>query len=237
MNVAIIGFGKMGQGLASLLKKDTKITFIVDPNPIDKKKTNKVPAFKKINDVPDELIRSVDIFMEFTEPKKAKENILAIIKKKKNAKIICGTTSWDPEKIYKDIKSHDALLLHSANFSVGINALSRLVNELTGKILDTHNFDVSIVEHHHEHKKDSPSGTASMLAKIMDENGFDCSITSIRHGDNPGTHIISFDSEFETLEIKHEVSDRRVFCSGVIMAAKWLVKQKKPGIYSFSDVK
>lgn len=234
MNIAIIGFGKMGKGIASLLKKDKKIKFIVDP--LNSKETKKTPIFKKINDVPEDLIRSVDIFMEFTEPKKAKENILNIIKRKKNARIICGTTGWDSETIYKDVKNSGALLLHSSNFSIGINALSKLVNELTGTMLDTDNFDVSIVEHHHEHKKDSPSGTASMLANIMDDNGFACSITSIRQGDNPGTHIIYFDSEFETIEIKHEVNDRRVFCLGVLMAAEWLIKQKESGIYDFSDV-
>ena len=75
-----------------------------------------------------------------------------------------------------------------------------------------------------------------MLADILNKNGFECSITSVRAGSHPGMHTIYFDSEYETIEIIHEIKDRKVFCSGVLIAAAWIIKQKKSGIYRFSDI-
>ena len=234
MNIAIIGFGKMGKGVTSIADKHHSIKFIVDPHEI--KTSNNVPLFKDIKKVPKKLTDTVDVFIEFTEPAQAKKNILSIMQIKKNAKIISGTTGWRMEGIKKEIKKNGTLILHSSNFSFGINALASALNELSRSLFKTKNFEASLLEHHHKHKKDAPSGTANMLAEILNNNGFECSITSVRAGAHPGMHTIYFESEYETIEIKHEVTDRKVLCSGVLIAAEWILKQKKAGIYRFSDI-
>ena len=234
MNVAILGFGKMGKGILSLIGKDHSIKFIVDPTETNTVK--KIPLFKTIKDAQKKLMNAVDVFIEFTEPTQAKKNILSIIKIRKNAKIISGTTGWDIKGLENEIKKTGAVVLHSSNFSFGINALSYVLNDLSRSMFKANDFEASILEHHHKHKKDSPSGTANMLANILDKNGFECSITSVRAGSHPGMHTIYFDSEYETIEITHEIKDRKALCSGVLIAAEWIIRQKKAGIYKFSDI-
>ncbi|MCX6112507.1 MAG: hypothetical protein NTY22_04375 [Proteobacteria bacterium] len=234
MNIGVLGFGKMGKGIASLAGKGQIIKFIVDP--VETNGFKQTPIFKNIKEVPKKLMDSVDVFMEFTEPGQAKKNILSIIQAGKNVKIISGTTGWNIKEIENDIKSNKAVVLYSSNFSFGINALSSALDHLARSMSKSKNFEASILEHHHKHKKDAPSGTANMLAGILDKNGFNCSITSVRTGLHPGMHTIYFDSEYETIEITHEVKDRKVLCAGVLMAAEWITKQKKPGIYNFSDI-
>jgi len=234
MNIAILGFGKMGKGILSIIGKNHSVQFIVDPN--ETKAIKKVLSFKAIEDVSKKLLDKVDVFIEFTEPKQAKNNILSIIKIKKKAKIISGTTGWDIKGLENEVKKKGAVVLYGSNFSFGIKALSSALDVLSRSIFRTKDFEASILEHHHKHKKDSPSGTANMLADIMDKNGFACSITSVRAGSHPGMHTIYFDSEYETIEITHEIKDRKVFCSGVLLASEWIIKQKKAGIYKFSDI-
>jgi len=223
MKVAIVGYGKMGKGLASLMPKDWELSLVCDvDNPLLQ--------------APKDQISSIDVFFEFTEPKISKENITFICETKKGAKIVCGTTGWNVSEVKDTVLRTKSLLLYSANFSLGINVLNNLLGALSSSLTSKNGFETSITEIHHVHKKDIPSGTAKLLASTIEEKGQKCPITSIREGEYPGTHIIQFKSEFETVEIKHEVSSRQVFCAGAILSAKWLMEQKGPGIYSFNDV-
>ncbi|MEI6079909.1 MAG: dihydrodipicolinate reductase C-terminal domain-containing protein [bacterium] len=234
MNIAILGFGKMGKGIASLIDKKHSIKFIIDPGKTEN--YSGAPVFKEIQDAPKELINVIDVFIEFTEPKASKQNLLSIMKAKKGAKIISGTTGWNVNDIDKEVNNAEALLLHSANFSFGVNVLASALNDMARSLSKGSDFEASMVEYHHKNKKDAPSGTAKMLASIMEYNDLKCPIVSVRTGSYPGTHIISFDSEHETIEIKHEARDRKVFCSGALIAAEWISKQDRPGIYKFSDI-
>jgi len=223
MNVAIIGTGKMGQGLKAMLPNGWKLVLACDlQNPLQK--------------VSKEALANVDIFFEFTEPGACKKNINSICSAQKGAKIVCGTTGWDSSEVKEKVLGADALLLHSANFSIGVKAINNLIPDLTKALSAKNGFTASISEYHHVHKKDSPSGTAKMLAATIEKNGQKCPIESFREGEIAGIHIIKFKSEFETIEIKHEVSSRQVFCAGAIAGAQWLIGQNEPGIYTFSDV-
>ena len=228
MNVAIIGYGKMGRGIHALMPKEWDLKLVCDPNA----KLDKVITVRSLNETPKELLTNIDLFFEFTEPGASKNNITFICNHKKGAMIVSGTTGWDPKEIESVLDSSGSFLLHSANFSVGINAIKKILKDLTTSLSKDSGFTVSITDIHHQHKKDSPSGTAKVLASIIEENGQNCPITSIREGEVPGIHTIKFVSEFETIELKHEVVSRQVLCMGAILSVKKLKQQTKPGLYS-----
>jgi len=96
---------------------------------------------------------------------------------------------------------------------------------------------VRIVEAHHIHKKDAPSGTAKQLAQIIKEaRGEEIKeIQSIREGEIIGDHRVSFDAAFDAIELRHSAKSRAIFAQGALIAAKWVVN-KKPGLYSMQDV-
>jgi 4-hydroxy-tetrahydrodipicolinate reductase len=234
MNIAILGFGRMGQEIAALMKKGQTLKLIIDTGKV--KGPKGVPVFTDIDSTPKKILNSIDVFIEFTEPAQAKKNILSVIKAKKGAKIVSGTTGWNVRDVEKNVKKGGALLLYSANFSLGINTIASILPVLSKTLNKGKGFNTSMTEYHHKHKKDAPSGTAKMLAGIMEKNKVKCPITSVREGTYPGTHIICFDSEYETIEVKHEVRNRDVFCVGALIGADWINDKKKPGIYEFSNV-
>ena len=223
MNIAIIGYGKMGQGLTSLMPNNWTLKFKCD---ID----NPLEILKK------EELSDIDLFFEFTEPGVSKNNIKFICEAKKGAKIVSGTTGWNVAEVRDTVVKSSSMLLHSANFSLGIAAINNVLGTLSASLNKNNGFGISLTEYHHKNKKDSPSGTAKLLAATIEKQGKSCPITSIREGEYPGIHIVQFKSEFETIEVKHEVSSRKVFCAGALLSAQWLLKQKEPGLYNFTDV-
>ena len=231
MNIAIIGYGKMGQAIARLASPKHKLCLIIDPS-----QPHEIPAGIDFAKGPTEagpkVLNSVDVFFEFSTPLSAQKNITELLKVKKDAKIICGTTGWDVKTVEENVKLNGAYLLVSTNFSVGIKALKPCLEELSTSLFQK-GFSADITELHHKNKKDSPSGTAKALAEIIKRSGIECPIKSIREADHTGTHMIRFESEFETIEIKHEAKSRDVFCIGAIYSAEWLSEQQKPGVYFY----
>lgn len=232
MNIAIVGYGKMGQGIHALLPKGWNLLLICDP----KNTCKGVTCVKNLKNAKPELLSKIDLFFEFTEPKTAKQNIEYLANVTKKAKIVSGTTAWDPKELSKKLDKNKTALLVSPNFSVGINALSKVIKDLSKSLSKEAGFEANMVEYHHKHKKDAPSGTAKILASLIEETGQNCPIVSIRTGSYPGTHIIEFESEFETIHIKHEARSRKVFCAGAIEGAKLLLKQKKSGLFKLADL-
>ncbi|HOW16959.1 MAG TPA: dihydrodipicolinate reductase C-terminal domain-containing protein [bacterium] len=228
MRTAIIGYGRMGQGIARLLGQEHQLLFIVEPNK-DLKTSTEVRVFNRISEVDPSLLNKVDIFFEFTTPDSAFNNIKELIKIRPDSKIICGTTSWDTKELEKLIENKKASLLISSNFSIGVKALKPCLKEISSS-LNKKGFKVELTDLHHKHKKDSPSGTAKMLAKIIENEGLVCPIKSIREDEHVGTHTIRFESDFEIIEIKHEAKNRDVFCIGAIRSAEWL-KDQASGLY------
>ena len=239
MNIALIGYGKMGQAIAKNSIKPHNIALIVDPEidktcaPVSNKDTL---CLRSISEIPSELLSKIDVFVEFTSPASALENINRIIDTKNDARIICGTTGWDPKTILEKLNQKGAMLLYGSNFSIGVNIISKALATVTKDLKKLGNFNASMVEYHHKNKKDAPSGTAKMLAEIIEGQNTPCPISSVRSGYYPGTHSICFDSEFETIEIKHTARNRDLFCQGILASTTWLLKQKKPGLYNFENV-
>jgi 4-hydroxy-tetrahydrodipicolinate reductase len=125
----------------------------------------------------------------------------------------------------------------SSNMSLGVNKCYKLL-EIAAKMFDD-TWDISIIDEHHKHKKDSPSGTAKHMAKIISNSGGrnpkDIEIFSERQGDTVGTHIVTFSNPEEMVMITHVAEDRSIFATGAVVAARW-VKGKQPGLYSMQDV-
>lgn len=167
--------------------------------------------------------------------------------------LIIGTTGLTAEQkadIRKSVEDNNVAAVISSNYSVGVGVFFKLVREAAKNLgLD---YDVEIIEAHHNQKKDAPSGTAMTAAEIISEElggkefvhgreglcprGKEIGIHAVRGGDIVGDHTVMFVGNAERIEIKHQAHSREVFVAGVILASKWIVSQKKGVVYSMTDV-
>lgn len=213
MKLAIVGVtGRMGQEVSKLLKPDEIIGGIASGTTEEE--------FEKI-------IKSCSVAIDFSTPTVSIKT--AGYCSEHNIPLVCGTTGFSDEefKQLKSFASHTPIL-YASNFSIGIFLMSKLI-QMSEKILD--NFDVSIIDRHHNKKKDSPSGTTLFLASQLKKSP---QIVSLRVGEVSGDHICSFTGEDEEVTISHRSFSRRVFASGAVKCAFWLVSQKN-GFYSLED--
>ena len=175
----------------------------------------------------------IDCLIDFTLPGPTLEHLEACREKK--TPMVIGTTGID--KAGEDrIGEASAVMpvVFSPNMSVGVNLLFNIVKE-AARVLGG-DFSIKVDETHHVHKKDSPSGTAKMIARLIREaSGIDPSIEAFREGEVVGNHGIVFDGQFEQLEIRHDAKSRDVFAAGALRAAKF-VPGKAPGLYTMADV-
>lgn len=178
------------------------------------------------------------ICIDFSHPDAAIKNLIDAAKRRKN--VVMGTTGWygRMDEARRIVDESGIGFIWAANFSVGVWLFSKLVHE-AGKLLGNAGYAVSIAETHHEQKVDSPSGTAKVLRKILEDS---CAfpdesmipIESVRTGNNPGNHTIIFDSEGDTITLAHQAFSRRAFALGAVMAAEWL--QGKRGFFTIDDM-
>ena len=183
-------------------------------------------------------LNNADVAIEFTTPLTAKDNILRAWAQ--GVPVISGSTGWKPEelsveslelrevgskKLIVDKKTGKTMLVWSSNFSVGVNIFFDLNKELAAVMQDQPQYTPSITETHHIHKLDKPSGTAKTLAEGLWDMGYgiqDSEIESIREGEVPGTHVVTWDSEEDTIVITHIAKGRRGFALGAVLAAEQL---------------
>ena len=228
MNIAIIGYGRMGQEIEKIARnRGINIQSIIDPNA-------KSATHSEINE---KSMKNVDVCIDFTRPDAVLENIKRISKFRKN--IVVGTTGWYDrlDEARKIVKNADIGLIYAPNFSIGVNIFFRIVGN-AAKIMDKfEDYDVFGYELHHSKKLDSPSGTAKAIEKILSQNirrKKEINFTSVRSGNIPGTHAVGFDSAADTIELKHVARNREGFAGGALMAAEWI--QSKKGFYSIDDM-
>ena len=187
-----------------------------------------------IDEDPKGLIEGCDCLIEFTTPQATIEH-LALCENYKKA-VVIGTTGLsgpEQEKI-KDASKHIAVV-YSPNMSVGVNLLFKMVAD-AAKALGTE-YRAEIVEAHHIHKKDSPSGTAKEIARIIKEakGGGDVPIESIREDEIIGEHPVTFESDLDIIELTHSAKTRDIFANGALLAAKFVAK-KSNGLFGMKDV-
>ena len=237
--------GKMGGNVLSLLSDDPDATVVcgVDLYP----KEIGVPVYKDFASVTEE----VDVMIDFSSPVGLHERLE--FAKEKQIGIVLASTGFTEEDLQL-IKDYEATvaIFRTANLSLGINLMQALV-KAAAQVLGE-NFDVEIIEKHHNLKKDAPSGTALMLADSVNE-AFDgekqfvygrqgivgarqkkeVGIHAVRGGTIVGEHEVLFAGEDEVITITHSASSKRVFAVGAIRAAKWLTG-KAPGRYEMKDL-
>jgi 4-hydroxy-tetrahydrodipicolinate reductase len=180
-----------------------------------------------------ERLRQIDAVIDFTTPEAVLENIAACVKNR--CPIVVGTTGWYQrlDEIQREVENSGAALLYGSNFSVGVNLFFEIVATASAAI--PLGYAPQIVERHHTHKKDAPSGTAVSIQRIVTEvAGVKPEITSVREGDTVGTHVLMLDSQNDTMMLVHDSRNRRGFAEGAVRAAEWL--KGRTGFYEFRRV-
>ncbi len=237
--------GKMGQNLAEAIKDSDGIEAVAGIDRVDTG-DNDFPVFTDTKAINVEA----DVIIDFSVPV-ATMNALEYAVESKTP-IVIATTGFDKEQEEK-IKEASSVIpvFKSSNMSYEVNLMSKLVAQMAQKLPES---DIEIVETHHNRKIDSPSGTALILAdsinKAMDDkfeyeynrhskresrSKNEIGIHSIRGGTEAGTHSVIFFGNYESIEIKHNVSSRKVFAYGAIKAAKYLVN-KDAGFYNMDSM-
>jgi len=235
MNIALIGYGRMGHEIEeAALERGHAVKIIID----------------EINtgDMNPENFREVDVAFEFSLPRAAFSNITKCLEM--GIPVVSGTTGWlnDYDKVVKTCLNSGTSFIHSSNFSIGVNILFRLNSELAGLMVRYSNYKPSVEEIHHVKKLDAPSGTAITLARIISEKnkkyegwvsggsteGNLIPVHSVREGTVPGTHIVAWDSEIDSIMIRHEARNRKGFAAGALIAAEFIISRK--GVFTMEDV-
>ena len=192
-----------------------------------------VLASEDICSVDPEIARECDC-IDFSWPESFRKNYPFIARNFKAA--VIGTTGWNDiaADVYKAFEEAGTPMIHSANFSIGVNALYAAVRRAS-EILKKGNYTPSIEEIHHIHKLDAPSGTAKSLGVIVEESlGIVPEISSIREGEVPGIHTVDFLSSCDRLTFRHEAFSREGFAFGAVTAA--LMTENLTGVHEFIDL-
>ncbi len=244
--------GKMIGGLVQAADDMELVAGIERKEVVDSVKTwngTDIPLYASL----EEAIDKGDVVIEFTNPETTVEH--AKIAKEHKKPMVIGTTGLSDEdkKVIEDA-SKSAPIVLSPNMSTGVNILFKLV-DIVARILGDE-YDTEIVEMHHHHKKDAPSGTAKKLGEIIAEawgknlddvgvygrSGFvgerkkgELGILAVRAGDIVGDHTVIFAGPGERLELTHRAHSREAFANGALTAARFVVKQE-PGLYSTKEV-
>ncbi|MBK5263214.1 MAG: 4-hydroxy-tetrahydrodipicolinate reductase [Peptostreptococcaceae bacterium] len=238
--------GRMGQAIIQLISQSENLNLAagIDSNTDG---TESYPAFSRIKD----CNIAGDVLIDFSHYS-AVEDVLAFCIKKSIPAVIATTALGDSEHEAIKSASQSIPVFNSFNMSLGINAIASLMKTLVPLL--ENDFNIEIVEKHHNKKKDSPSGTALLLADSINDacqkkkqyiygrNGSndDCNITdlgihSVRGGTIPGEHTIIFAGPDEVIEITHTALSRNIFANGALRAAEFMVKKEK-GLYSMKDL-
>ncbi len=220
MNIAIVGYGKMGRMIESLAPQyGLTVSHRLD-----------------IGWAEADLAARPDAAIEFSTPDAAVENLerLAAL----GIPVVCGTTGWfsQLDRVRAAFDRHATALVYSANYSIGVNVFQRLAAEAAALLKDEAAYEAWAWEIHHSAKKDAPSGTLLQVTAAMRAAGYARRIdeSSSRAGAHPGTHEIGFDSGADTITLRHTARSREGFARGALKAAAWI--KGKQGVHAFADV-
>lgn len=235
MNIALIGYGKMGKEIEQIaLSRGHVVVLKVDK---DNAETYSVEELSK-----------ADVAIEFSIPESAVGNIYKCFEA--NVPVVVGTTGWlnKLNQVQAKCVDNNQALFYASNYSIGVNLFFKL-NEYLAKLMNAYpEYNVAMEEIHHVHKLDSPSGTAISLAQQViegvkakekwvnepTENKNELGIISKRIDEVPGTHTITYSSDVDEISITHIAHNRKGFALGAVIAAEWLAGKK--GIYGMNDL-
>lgn len=242
LKIAVAGaHGRVGQCLKKVLEADVDTecaaSIVRDP---------KTPQETTLSTLDNSYKNKLDCFIDFSTPAATLQNINFCLKNK--IPLVIGTTGFsDSDKAEIKKATSQLPIVLAPNMSIGINLLYKLL-EISGTVLNGR-AETAILDVHHKHKKDAPSGTALKLNEVIAKSvqagqkndassntKMDISnIASLRIGNTLGEHKVWFTMEDEEVILSHKTLDRMVYAKGAVLAAKWLVQQK-PGLYDMHDV-
>ncbi len=226
MNLAIVGYGKMGR-LIEQLAPEYGFTVRL-----------KLDEFNNTSfeGVTPENFKGIDVAIDFSIPSAVAENVEHIAALGVN--IVLGTTGWNEQapRVKDAVARHGVGLVWSPNYSIGVNVFFRLVSEAARLLADQPDYGAWGWEIHHSTKKDAPSGTLIKLIEEMQKAGYTRPVnaSSNRAGGHPGTHEIGFDSPADTITLRHSARSREGLARGALKAAQWVVGKK--GFFEFTEV-
>ena len=226
MNIALIGYGKMGHAVAELAShRGHNVACIIDNDDDWRQKASE--------------LSQCDVAIEFSQPQCAVNNIQRCFEL--HRPVVCGTTGWNDriDEIKRQCEKERQSLFVASNFSIGMNIvfeLNRMLARLAGRRTE---YQVSLSETHHIHKLDAPSGTAITMADDINrvcgkERMPVADIVSIREGEVAGIHEVVYDSPFDTITLRHSAKSRQGLALGALMAAEFL--QGRQGFFTMSDL-
>jgi 4-hydroxy-tetrahydrodipicolinate reductase len=226
LNLALLGHGKMGSAVARIAPErgfDLRLILTIESNPDG-------VAITKEN------FRGIDAAIDFTQPDVVVDNIRRVAALGVN--LVVGTTGWNDRlaEVEKIVAESGIGLVHAANFSIGVQLFYRLAREAAKIFAPYSMYEPYIVEAHHKFKKDAPSGTALELKRRVEPQlaGREIPTSSIRGGYIPGTHELGFDSEADTVIVRHNARSRQGLAEGALYAARWVAGKK--GMFAFDQV-
>lgn len=224
--------GKMGRRIIEFAQKDKdfEVNFALERRGIPE--IGKELGKLKISSNPDGMFL-IDVFVDFTIPEASVQLLDYVARYKKG--LVLGTTGLTDAQIKKvEEVSKVVPVVFSPNMSIGVNTLFEVLPDLAKKLGPDYN--IEIVEAHHQNKKDAPSGTAKKMSRVLvDATAKVIPTHSIRLGDIFGDHTVIFCGNSERIEIKHQAHTRDLFVVGALKAAKW-VFNKPAGLYTMQDV-
>ena len=234
VKIAVSGaLGKIGERIINLIGQDADLRLVVALERNGHSNIGTSAGGVKVSDNPAD-IKEADCLIEFSAPQATLEHLDFALRYKKP--MIIGTTGLNDQQKNKIRNSSGRIsIVFSPNMSIGVNLLFSLVKEAAEKLGG--DYTVDIVEAHHVHKKDAPSGTAKRLAEIIKSgSGTEVrDIKSIREDEIVGDHRVILESEFDRIELLHSAKTRDIFARGALEAAKWII-DKPAGLYTMQDV-
>lgn len=229
MNIALFGYGKMGK-MIEIIAQERGHTIVARVNT-----PNTTVDFS-----------TIEVAIDFSTPEAAFTNITTCLEK--GIPVISGTTGWLSryEEVVRYCEAKKGAFIYASNFSLGVN-LFFVLNTYLAKLMGKHEeYKIFVEEIHHTQKLDAPSGTAITLAEsIVDNTSYKgwklgtadaetLLVTATRKEEVPGTHTITYQSQMDSLEIKHTAHSRKGFALGAVIAAEWI--SGKTGVYTMKDV-
>lgn len=235
LKIALIGYGKMGKTVEKIaVDRNHEIVVIID-----------TPADWKVKY---DLLKQCDVAVEFSTPEAVVTNLINCFNS--GVPVVTGTTGWyhNFESVKDKCYADNGAILYATNFSVGVNIFFELNRKLAELMSASSGYEPVIEEIHHIHKLDAPSGTAITLANDLiksfqqkkqwinnlAESPEDLSVLSVREGEVPGTHTITWRGDNDMIQIRHEAFNRQGLGLGAVLAAEFLAGRK--GIYTMQDM-
>lgn len=235
MNIALIGYGKMGKEIESeALTRNHHISLTVDVN--------------NLHELTPENLTKCDVAIEFTSPHTAAGNIRSCLAA--GVPVVCGSTGWleQLEDVRRECEERKGAFFYASNYSVGVNIFFRINKILAGMMSHADGYRASMEEVHHTEKKDAPSGTAITLAgELMSELKLlkkwvnqasaaegELPIVSVREPGVCGAHTVRYESDVDCITLSHAAKNRRGFALGAVLAAEFL--KGRQGCFGMNDL-